>query len=195
MSTRKDQSENSLGRQKSAKEMFGVERRPGDMFFALLLTLSALLLLSQLGTQTKWVSGVGFFSQPRFWPGLCLVGYLIFSLGHLIHSYLDHRKRGDGELFPVDELIDWCRPAEFVAYFMLYVFIVPLSGYLPATLLACVLLTLRAGYRSGRFIMVALAFGFSTVLIFKTFLHVRIPGGMLYSQFPDQIRNFLVLNF
>ena len=106
MSTRKDQSEHSSGRQQNAKEMFEVERRPGDMFFALLLTLSALLLLSQLGSQTKWVSGVGFFSQPRFWPGLCLVGYLIFSLGHLIHSYRDHRRRGNGVFFPVDELID-----------------------------------------------------------------------------------------
>ena len=46
-------------------------------------------------------------------------------------------------------------------------------------------LTLRMGYRDGRMIGAALATGLGIVLLFRTFLQVRLPGGQLYHHLPD----------
>jgi hypothetical protein len=35
----------------------------------------------------------------------------------------------------------------------------------------------------------------SIVLVFKTFLEVKIPGGIIYEYLPDTLRNFMILNF
>jgi hypothetical protein len=35
----------------------------------------------------------------------------------------------------------------------------------------------------------------SIVLVFKTFLEVKIPGGAIYEYLPDTLRTFMILNF
>jgi len=37
--------------------------------------------------------------------------------------------------------------------------------------------------------------GLSIVLIFKTFLEVKIPGGAIYEFLPNTLRSFMILNF
>ncbi len=178
-----------------ADEIFQVAWHPGDTFFAFLCVCLGIGLLSQIETQTKWISNVDLWVQPRFLPSLSLLGFLFFAVGYLIISYRQHLKNSGDVLLPSMELFHWCRPLEYAFYFMLYVYLTPRLGYLPTTLLIYTALTLRAGYRNLRYIILALAVGFTTVFTFKTLLQVRIPGGQMYELFPEHIRNFMILYF
>ena len=172
-------------------------RQPGDTLFALFMCGLSLVLLAQIGSQTKWIDGVNVIVQPRFWPGLSLAGMLVFSVGYLIQS-LGKVGRGshpNDRIWQPRELVNWLRTLEYAGYFLVYVIIVPKLGYLPATLLFCLLLTLRAGYRGGLFISWALAGGFIIVLVFKTFLKVKLPAGRLYDALPDGIAAFMIQYF
>ncbi|MEZ5478349.1 MAG: hypothetical protein R3E95_12975 [Thiolinea sp.] len=84
---------------------------------------------------------------------------------------------------------------EYALWFLLYVWVVPIIGYLPATLLFMPLLALRAGYRDKRQLLSMVAIGFVIVLLFKSFLAVKIPGGAIYEYLPDGLRSFMLLNF
>ena len=89
----------------------------------------------------------------------------------------------------------WLRALEYLAWFMLYVYLTPIIGYLAATVLFLVALTLRVGYRDRRMTIIAVAVGFAIVLIFKSFLGVKIPGGAVYESLPDSLRSFMIINF
>jgi len=41
----------------------------------------------------------------------------------------------------------------------------------------------------------AAGIGFCIVVIFKSFLEVKIPGGVIYEFLPNVLRNFFILNF
>jgi hypothetical protein len=43
----------------------------------------------------------------------------------------------------------------------------------------------------GSAVLVALA----VVVVFKSFLSVKIPGGAIYEYLPDALRSFFILNF
>ena len=43
--------------------------------------------------------------------------------------------------------------------------------------------------------LAAVLFGLATVVVFKSFLSVKIPGGMIYEYLPGAIRTFFILNF
>jgi hypothetical protein len=180
-------------------ELLDSRRQSGDAAFAMISLLVSLFLLSQIGQQTKWVEGVALLKQPRFWPALCLGGFFVCSLGYLIQSLRDlggdQLSTSNQKLLPWDELFAWIRAIEFAFYFLIYVYMVPFIGHLPATLIFCPLLTLRAGYRDLKIIGWSLFAGFLIVLIFKSILGVKLPAGAVYDLFPDQIRNFLILYF
>ncbi len=93
------------------------------------------------------------------------------------------------------EAVQWLRALEYLAWFMVYVWAVPIIGYLPATLIFMGALAVRAGYRNRRVILAALAMGLGIVLVFKTMLSVKIPGGLLYEYLPDALRSIAILNF
>ena len=78
---------------------------------------------------------------------------------------------------------------------MVYVFAVPQIGYLLATVIFVTLMALRVGYRGPRMLGIAAATGLGIVLIFKTALSVKIPGGAVYEHLPDALRNFMIVNF
>ena len=59
----------------------------------------------------------------------------------------------------------------------------------------CTVLAYRAGYREGRVLGAAALLGASVVLLFKSFLQVKIPGGALYEYFPAALRNLLIVYF
>ena len=169
-----------------------VQPRPGAIVFVAILGAIALLLLSQIGSQTKWVDGVKFIAQPSFWPGLCLTGMLAFCAAMTVQLVRSPRPQAGAIR---RELLVWLRPIEYAAYFMVYVFAVGELGYLIATLMFCPLLVWRSGFRRFNHALVAMAFGIVVVLFFKTFLRIKIPGGALYEFFPDGLRNFMILYF
>lgn len=157
--------------------------------FAVLIVLASVYLLTQLSVETKYSSGKQLFAQPRFWPGVAVVGMLFFGVGHLLSVM---RSKQEGTLI---ELVVWFSALEYLAWFMVYVVAVPYLGYLPGTLLLTGLLALRQGYRTKKYLLIAALMGVSIVLIFKTGLSVKIPGGELYDYLPDNIRNFMIVNF
>ena len=167
----------------------GAGARPGAVVFSAAFLLFALFLLSQIGAETKPPSRGAIVSQPRFWPAVGVIGMSVFGILHMI---ADWRRRDPGWR---DEVVTWGLSLEYLVWFMLYVFVVPVIGYLLATVGFACLLALRAGYRDSLRLSAAAAFGLAVVLIFKTGLSVRIPGGAIYETLPAGLRNFMILNF
>ena len=168
----------------------GPVRQRGELAFALVFLLCALLLLSQIGTQALWFPRTQFAAQPAFWPMVSLIGMSLFGGLYLI-SLLRMAK-------PVTEwreMLMWAQASEYVGWYLAYAAIVPVIGYLPATLLVMPLLVWRLGLRSRAMMWASVAFAFGVVIFFKTLLSVRIPGGKLYDLLPPALRSFMVTNF
>lgn len=161
-----------------------------ELVYAVASFSVALGLAALWPTQTTWFEGQPAGRQPGLWPLIAIVGMLVFGLGELMASVWRNRYNSTGSA--VAEVLHWVRASEYLVWFLLYVFLVPLGGYLPVTLVFCVTLAWRLGYR-GRMLYAAALAAVVIVVIFKAFLSVRIPGGDLYEIFPQTIRNFLVL--
>ena len=166
-----------------------IPQKPGAWLFMAVFLLCSFILVLYLPDQTKFSAKGKLFAQPRFWPAVAVIGMTVFAAAHLVQHRRSRRLR------EASEAVFWLRGLEYVAWFMAYVWAVPRIGYLPSTVLLTVALALRVGYRGGRTLLAAAATGFAIVLIFKTFLSVKIPGGAFYETFPPAIRNFLILNF
>lgn len=179
-----------MSRVKTLQALFKRHRRPGDIVFAWFALIASLLLLSQIMDQTAWRSGGKLFAQPRFWPAVALGGMAAFAALHLLGSALSERIAGRWQ-----EVALWLASLEFAGWFILYAFAVPYLGYLPATLIFALLLTLRTGYRSPGYLAAAAASALAIVLLFKTFLQVRLPGGAIYEALPDGLRQFMLTYF
>lgn len=162
----------------------------GQALFAIAFLLLSILLISQIGDQTKWVKKTKFFAQPRFWPAVGLGGMVLFSALHLWFSPKRRVDRADWA-----EAAVWLQALEFVLWFMAYVWLVPLVGYLPVTVIFVPVLLWRMGYRDRRLLLAGSGVGLATVVLFKTFLDVKIPGAALYEYLPGALRNFFILNF
>lgn len=163
--------------------------RRGQILFALGFVALSVLLLAQIGSQTRWTERTAFFSQPRFWPAVGLGGMVL--LGGL------HLKRLPWRRLTLDdraELRRWASVLEYAVWFLVYVLLVPLLGYLPVTLLFVPLLAWRMGYRSGFMMGISLVFAVAVVVMFKSFLGVKIPGGAVYEYLPGGLRSFFILN-
>lgn len=167
--------------------------RPGGALFAGIFLAIAVLLFSQLGAETKFSAKAWgtkkMFAQPAFWPGVGVIGMCVFGALHAIAAFT---RRAGRDAF---EAVQWFRALEYLAWFMGYVWAVPIIGYLPATLIFMGALAIRAGYRDRRMIFAALATGLGIVVVFKSFLSVKIPGGAVYEYLPDALRSFMILNF
>lgn len=162
----------------------------GQLLFAVLFLAISSVLLALLGQETTWAKGTELVAQPAFWPAIGVIGMVMFTFLHLMHLPRRRFRRVDwleGRL--------WLTVFEFAGWFLGYVFIVPLAGYLPTTLVFLPLLLWRMGYRDRRLIGVGIVFGLAVVLLFKSFLQVRIPGGAVYEWLPGALRSFFILNF
>ncbi|WP_137702453.1 tripartite tricarboxylate transporter TctB family protein [Marimonas lutisalis] len=162
----------------------------GQLLFAVVFVVAAVLLLSQLGNETKWAKGTKFFAQPRFWPAVAVIGMVLFGG---LHLWKLPRKR-----FVKPDFVEWriwFFAIEWVLWFLVYVTVVPVLGYLPTTLIFVPLMVWRIGYRSRRMLWISAGFAMAVVVLFKTFLQVRIPGGAIYEYLPGALRSFLILNF
>ena len=160
----------------------------GGLAFALAFVAFSLFLLSQLGAETRPSPGSQLFTRPSFWPAVGVSGMASFGVLHLI---AERRNRRGG----AKEVLVWLRAFEFLLWFMAYVWIVPWIGYLAATLAFAAALAARAGYRAARPIACAVMLGFCVVLVFKTFLSVKIPGVAVNEGLPGGLRNFMIVNF
>ena len=187
------------------------EQRRRAAIFAACALLFAAAMLALSGAQLKW-NAVGFHKQPGFWSVLSLIGMALFALALLLQpaamrsaKYVDVGDDGDsdGDNDDINRnrtthdwrtlCQQWFGTAEYALYFLLYVYAVPRLGYLPSTLIAMCLLMYRLGYRSARMQLTACLVGASIVVLFKSLLQVKIPGGALYEMFPSALRNFLTL--
>lgn len=175
---------------KTLQALFKRYRRPGDIVFAWAFLIFALVLLVQIGTQTQLKPGAKLFAQPRFWPSVSLGGMAIFAALHLLGSALSERIPGRWR-----EVARWFAALEYAGWFVAYVLIVPWLGYLPSTLIFAVLLVVRSGYRHWRALGGAVLVALSVVVLFKSFLHVRLPAGHIYDYLPDGVRQFMMINF
>jgi hypothetical protein len=175
---------------RTLQDLFKRYRRPGDLVFAILFLIFSGWLLSQLGNQTQWTPRTKLFAQPSFWPTVSLALMTFFALLHWIGSICSPRILGRWV-----EVQFWIRAIEYALWFMAYVLIVPYLGYLPSTIIFISILTLRVGYRDRKFIGASVAVGFAVVVIFKSLLQVKVPGGQIYEFLPDGIRAFMLTYF
>jgi len=171
------------------------EPRRAAAVFAACALLFACALLAQAGWQLKWLANTALHKQPGFWSALALLGMAVFALLSLCLARPPATRAGTRAAPAAPALREWLGPAEYAGYFLVYVFAVPRLGYLPATLLGVVLLTLRLGYRSRRMLYCAGLFSVAVVALFKSLLQVKIPGGAWYALLPDAARNFMTLYF
>ena len=215
----------------------------GQVLFAALFLICALVLLAGIEEQTKWLSKKSLFSQPRFWPAVGVGGMVLFTGLHFWH--LPRKPRTlprwmrEADWFQWAESLLWAFVAltlsmwvgplhaapyvaliatvrlawlfthwidrrefkiwlsvfEWAAWFLAYVVLVPVLGYLPMTLLFAPLLTWRIGYRSRLMFWISIGFSLCVVLVFKSFLQVKIPGAAIYEYLPSALRSFFILNF
>jgi len=179
-----------MSRVKTLQNLFKRYRRPGDIVFAWVAFVFSVLLLSQIMDQTTWRSGNKLFAQPRFWPAVSLGGMAIFAALHLLGSALSERIHGRWQ-----EVWLWVCALEYAAWFIAYASAVPYTGYLLTTVVFAVALTLRAGYRRPLIIISAAVCAVVIVVLFKTFLQVNLPSGLIYEYLPDGLRQIMLTYF
>ncbi len=175
---------------KTLQDLFKRYRKPGDLVFSLLFLAMCLFLALNVQDQTTWSKGTKLPSQPAFWPYLSIGLMTFFAVLHFVTGLMTPAMKGRWM-----EVGFWLRSFEYAIWFMAYVFIVPRLGYLLSTLLFTALLTFRLGYRSKKSILFAMLFGLAVVLLFKTFLQVKVPGGELYEFLPTNLRSFMLTYF
>jgi hypothetical protein len=175
---------------RTLQDLFKRYRRPGDLVFCVLFLVFSLIMMLSLRSQTVWIEGDKLFAQPAFWAYLSVSVMVGFAILHLISSLLSPAIEGRWA-----EVAFWLRSAEYAGWFMAYVFIVPLLGYLPATLLFVLVLALRLGYRSKKALLSAVAFAVVVVVVFKALLHVKVPGGAIYEYLPTALRSLMLTYF
>ena len=163
--------------------------RRGQFAFALGFVAVSTALLLLITDQTAWVAKTAFAAQPRFWPAVGL-GLMVLAAGlHLWRMPWRGLTRLDRA-----ELRRWTTVFEFALWFMAYVLLVPVLGYLPVTIAFVPALAWRMGYRTRAMMATSVVFAIAVVVIFKSFLSVKIPGGAVYEYLPGALRSFAILN-
>jgi hypothetical protein len=158
--------------------------------FAWFLLIVSLFLLTQITDQTTWRDGTKLFAQPRFWPTVSLGGMAFFSGLHLLGSALSERIEGRWQ-----EVWTWISSLEYAGWFIAYALAVPYTGYLLTTVVFAVALTVRAGYRRAKMLIIAALSAIVIVVLFKSLLHVNLPSGLIYNALPDGLRQIMLTYF
>jgi hypothetical protein len=165
----------------------------GLRVFALVASVS---LLTQIDAQTKWIKRVDLTMQPRLWPILALVLMVVSALAMCVVGFRKLRSNQVQSALPERSLLlEWWLPLEYSLWFLAYVYVVGLAGYLLATLGFMLVLTYRAGFREKRWFGWAVVVGLTVVLSFRTALQVRLPSGQLYEFLLPGFRNFMITYF
>lgn len=165
-------------------------RLPGEMFMMLALVALAGYLAFNFNTQIRWFDNLPWFNQPGFWPLVAVCGMAI--TGPIMAFQLFFMKPNSAS---TNEYAMWVRASEYAVWFMGYVVIVPYLGYLPTSILFTTLLGRRIGYRKASSLVSCGLFGLVVVLIFKTLLHVNVPGGAVYELLPSPFKSIMLTYF
>lgn len=179
-----------MSRAKTLQVLFKRYRRPGDIVFAWFVLLVALFLLSQIFDQTAFKPRGKLFAQPRFWPAVSLSLMAGFAAFHLLGSMLSERIEGRWR-----EVWLWVSSLEYAGWFIGYAMLVPYTGYLLTTVAFALALAWRAGYRTRGMLLSAFVSAVVIVLLFKTFLQVKLPSGLIYEYLPDGLRQIMLTYF
>ena len=206
------------------ENLFKFRRTRGDLLFSGLMLCLALFFLAYFWTETGWHKrkipdefGAYFLHQlglveidgrvTRFgrilkqsWvaPMLCLAIFVPTALWNMRSALFAHnwRKRFHLPTKLNYELEQWMRALEFIAYFFAYTLIVPLLGYLFATVLFGSFLTWRLGYRTRKWAAISLVSSFAIVLVFRSFLQIKTPVNIwLYDFLPTALKSFMLTYF
>jgi hypothetical protein len=172
------------------QQMFKRYRQPGDIVFASAFLIFALFLYFTMDTQLRWKDKLILGKQPALWPTIAVYGMLVFGFFHWLSSALSERIHGR-----LVELSFWLRSCEYAVWFLVYMYGVKYVGYLPMTMIASALLAVRVGYRTKGILLLMICFGAIVVIVFKSFLQVKIPGGVWYDSLPDSVRSFALTYF
>ncbi len=175
---------------RTLQDLFRRYRRPGDLVYSCICLAVSLVLAASLSAQTTWVAGTKLLAQPAFWPHVAVLAMVLFSALHLVSGLISDKLDGRWQ-----EVWFWLRSVEFAGWFMIYVIAVPYLGYLPATLVFTLALTWRLGYRGARHLGAAALFGLAVVVVLKSLLQVKVPGGAVYELLPATLRSFMLTYF
>lgn len=206
------------------EDLFQFKRGQGDLHVSLVALAIALFFLAFFWTQTGWNArrlpdNLGSYLAHQFglmdlegrmtrfgrilkqsWvvPALCLTLLVPAALWNVMGSWKVHRWR-TRFMLPTSgayEFSKYLEALEYVAYFVLYTFVVPWLGYLVSTLLLGTYLTWRLGYRSMRWLAIGIASSLAIVLLFRTALQIKTPVNIwLYDQLPDGLRALMLTYF
>ena len=208
----------------SVEDVNDFRRGRGDLVFSICMVVLALFFLAFFFTQTGWEDRKLPANMARYWmdqfgltepdkrparlgrilkqgwiaPLACLIVLVPAALWNLRGSLRAQAWRTRFKQ-PTDagyELMQWLRATEFVGWFIAYTLLVPVLGYLVATLLLGTALPWRLGYRGTRWMGTCLAASFSIVLIFRTGLQIRTPVNIwLYDLLPQRFETFMQVWF
>lgn len=168
--------------------LFRRERRPGDLVYAVASFVAALMLIAMLPSQVKFLDRGDLVAQPGFWPLVGVMMMVGFGAVQLAMTFAAPRLPGRWQ-----EVWFWIRSLEYVAWFTLYVILVPVLGYLPSTVIFALIMVFRLGYRSPGAFAAAAGLGVLIVVIFKAGLGVHIPAGQIYQYLPTSLRTFFMV--
>lgn len=187
------------------ENLFGFKRTRGDLILSILMLGVALFLLWHFGGEGGWdqrdfpQKRVGKILKQQWVGPLMALAILVPSaVLNVWQSYRwtqkpERRHRPNQTLF---EVLQWVKALEFLAYFIVYSYCVPVLGYLLSTLVFAVFLTTRLGYRKPRMLAYSLGTAMVIVLVFRTFLQIKTPVNIwLYELLPPALETFMKVYF
>ncbi len=181
--------------------LFEFRRGRGDFVFSIVILVVALILLWQFAAESGWDKRelpqrrVGkILKQPWVGPLMCMSIIVPAALHNPFASW--RARRRDARLRLPDrtayEIGQSARSFEFIAY----TWVIGILGYLVSAVLFGLFLTLRLGYRSGRWIAISLAAGLSVVVVFRKLLQIKTPVNIwLNNQLPTPFDTFMKIYF
>lgn len=185
--------------------LFRFQRGRADLLFSAIIVVVALLLLATFFDQSGWADRdlpqkrLGkVLKQPWIGPLIALLVLLPAAVGNLALSLrraiLDRRKHRPNKTRY--EVVQWLRGVEFIVYFIVYTRSIEVVGYLIATVVFAVLMVMRLGYRSWRWVGIAAMVSFLSVVFFRSLLQIKTPVNIwLYNQLPDGLERFMKVYF
>ena len=186
-------------------DLFKFQRGRADLLFSVLILGVALLLALTFFDQSGWADRdlpqkrLGkVLKQPWIGPVIALLILVPAALGNLglslRRALLDRRKHRPNKTRY--EVVQWLRAIEFIVYFIIYTRSIEIVGYLIATVIFAMLMVVRLGYRSWRWVGIAAGVSFLSVVFFRTLLQIKTPVNIwLYNQLPDGLERFMKVYF
>ncbi|MEM9603063.1 MAG: tripartite tricarboxylate transporter TctB family protein [Pseudomonadota bacterium] len=175
---------------RTLQDLFRRYRRPGDLVFGLAFLVFAVFIVYSLPTEATLSGRGSLFAKPAFYVHVAAYAMLLFAVLHVFSSLVSEALEGRWR-----EVWLWLRSIEYAVWFLAYVVIAPVLGYLLATLVFTLSLTVRLGYRSRRALALTAFFSVCVVVVFKSFLQVKVPGGQLYEYLPSALRTLMLTYF